>query len=298
MEEHNEVTTILKSNDPEKLIVSRATSLDDQIRFYLNETQYMAAEECEGDFFVKIGEESERKEEHKKSLKEFIKIGSFCLGILLLPVIGLSHLLIIIDNILLHLFVIVISFLIIKVVIILVIEGVETEHSIKSKHSAEHKMVNFLEINKRLPKNIEEIRKCSRFSPNCVSFGRKLIEEEGELFIGDIITAIFTAMISVSISYFCDNSLVNLFVFTIAYCLGSFITVKFITKHKMMTVISRPINKVLNIMVQCANTTSKIEENDIFLAYWVAREWIQVVYPEFYSSEGDTFWKQYFEVNS
>lgn len=124
MEERNKLTSIFKSNDPEELVVFRAASLQNEIRFYLNDTLHLAAVECEDGFTIKL--EEEKAEECNK----------------------------------------------------------------KSKHSAEHMMVNFLEINKRLPKNIEEVKKYSRFSSECGS--RKLIEGIVEELIRSIIATVLT----------------------------------------------------------------------------------------------------------
>ena len=47
MEGRNKKIVVFKSSNPEKLIVFQASSLADQIRFFFNETQYVAAIEKE-----------------------------------------------------------------------------------------------------------------------------------------------------------------------------------------------------------------------------------------------------------
>jgi hypothetical protein len=62
-------------------------------------------------------------------------------------------------------------------------------------------------------------------------------------------------------------------------------------KYNKLDFIIKPIQKVLNIIVQCSNTTKKVDDNDIIMAYCAAREWLKIVYPEFYNEEEDIFLK-------
>lgn len=288
---------------PEELVVFHAASLQEQIRFYLNDTLYISAVECDEGCWIELGDESEEKEESKKStfalikenLKEFIKFFSLVFGIVILTLAGLFYLGTIIDNILIYLFIANIISLITSIVGVVVLESKKTAPCLKSKHSAEHMMVNFLEINKRLPKNMEEIKKYSRFSPKCGS--RNLIGGIAENFIQSIITAIITVIVSEIVSCLYDNPIVNLIVFLGTFYLVSFVAGRLIKKQQRMGFIIRPIKKVLTNIAQCATTTSKVKDKDIVLAYSVARAWVQVVYPEFYNQEEDIFWKKYFKVN-
>ena len=99
MEERNKVTSIIKSNDPEKLVVFHAASLQNEIRFYLNDTQYLVAVECEEGCTIRLEEEKE-EEDNKKSkisvirenLKEFLKLFSIIFGISILGFIGVFYL--------------------------------------------------------------------------------------------------------------------------------------------------------------------------------------------------------------
>ena len=106
MEERNKVTSIFKSNDPEKLVVFHAASLQNEIRFYLNDTKYLTAVECEEGCSIKLGEEREEVQQKSKfsiireNLKEFIKLSSIFMGISILGFIGVLYLSKIIDNIL------------------------------------------------------------------------------------------------------------------------------------------------------------------------------------------------------
>lgn len=303
MEERNKVTSIIKSNDPEKLVVFHAASLQNEIRFYLNDTQYLAAVECEEGCTIRLEEEKE-KEDNKKSkisvirenLKEFLKLFSIILGILILGFIGVFYLSKIIDNILVFLIIMNIIYFIINILNVVIMETMETAPAIKSKHSAEHMMVNFLETYKRLPKSIEEVKKSSRFSPECGS--RELIKGIAEELIRSIVATIFTVIVSVVVSHFSSNSATYVIMFLATYFLVKFVVGKAITKYGALNFIVKPIKKVLTNIAQCANTTSKVKDRDIILAYSVARPWLQVVYPEFYNENEDIFWKQYLKVNN
>lgn len=298
MEERNKVTSIIKSNDPEKLVVFHAASLQNEIRFYLNDTQYFAAVEGEEGCTIRLEEEKE-EEDNKKSkisvirenLKEFLKLFSIIFGISILGFIGVFYLGKIIDNILVFLIIMNIIYFIINIVNVVIMETMEMAPKVKSKHSAEHMMVNFLEINKRLPKSIEEVKKSSRFSPECGS--RELIKGIAEELIQSIVATIFTVIVSVVVSHFSSNSATYVIVFFATYFLVRFVVGKAITMYGALSFIVKPIKKVLTNIAQCAITTSKVKDRDIILAYSVARQWLQVVYPEFYNENEDIFWKQY-----
>lgn len=304
MEERIKVTSIIKSNNPEELIVFHAESLDNEIRFYLNDTQYITAIECEEDSFsIKLGEEKAKKVEcDKKSkisiimehYKEFIKLFAIPIGILILSFIGMLYLGNIINNIISFVIIINITYFIVNIMNVIVIEFMQLSPTIKSKHSAEHMMVNFLETNKRLPKNLEEVKNSSRFSSKCGS--RKLIYGISEDLIRSILATIFAGTISV---LFSSNYEINAVIFLFTYFFIGFIIRKLMKKYELLSFIIHPIKKVLTNIAQCANTTNKVKDKDIILSYFVASVWLQVVYPEFYDKNTSTFWKQYLkEVNN
>ena len=184
MEERIELTSIFKSSNPEKLIVFHASSLQNEIRFYFNDTQYLAAVEGNEECYIRLGDtrvdEKSAKELHLKRKKiinrEFLTELLIIVGGLILVFIGLIYFSKIINNTLIFLIIMNVIFFIMSIVNVVIIETMKTNPALKSKHSAKHMMVNFLEMNKRLPKNIEEVKKSSRFSPDCGS--RKLIIRE------------------------------------------------------------------------------------------------------------------------
>ena len=157
-------------------------------------------------------------------------------------------------------------------------------------------MVNFLETNKRLPKNIDEVKKSSRFSSKCGS--RELITGISENFIRGIIASVFAVLYIAIESHFSSYSTTNETVPILIYYFVRFLVKKAITKYNAFKFIINHIEKVLINIVQCANTTSKVKNKDIFLAYCSARSWLQFVYPQFYNENEDIFWKQYFKVNN
>ncbi len=296
MEKRNEIKSIFKSNDPEELLVFKAASLKNEIRLYLNDTIYLAAIETEEGCKIGLGEEEEcktHKKMTKKKFKKFIKIFSINLGIVILGLAGLFYLCNHINNIFLFLIIMNIMPFIIVIANVVIMEAIETSPALRSKHSAEHMMVNFLQINKRLPKNIEEVKKSSRFSPECGS--RELIKGIAEDFVRSIIATIFTAITYVIISHFSSNYVI-IFIWLLStnYSLR-FIVGKLITKYGVLNFAIKPLNKVLTNIIQCVNTTANVKDKDIAMAYCVSKAWLQIVYPEFYNGNDDS-WNKYLKL--
>lgn len=297
MENRNTKTTIFRSSNPDELIVFHASSLQNEIRFYLSDTQYITAiEKSEGNVLVEVGEEVEREKENKKSnltiikenFKEFFKLFS----VFILVSAGLIALLfVIINNILIYLIAMNVIFSMCSIISIVILEIRTTPTTLKSKHSAEHMMVNFLENNKRLPKNIQEVRKSSRFSTDCGS--RKLIKGIAEELISKISASILAVVANALYLVFFENLIGEVIVFLGVYYLTSFFVERLLKKHEKIGFVINQIKRVLTNIVQCANTTKKVEDKDIILAYCVARAWMQVVYPKFYRQDEDVFMNNY-----
>lgn len=297
MEERFEIKSIFKSNNPEELIVFKANSSEDEIRFYFNDEQYVSAKDnYNGTFSINYGEDEKEKNDIKsesnlliikENLKEYCKSIFFDLDkveILCFSIIFIS-LLSIICNILVCLLIIHCMRFIIEIIAILTIIYKNKPISLKSKHSAEHMMYNFLEEKKRLPKDISEIKNISRFTDDCSS--RKITIGYTSNFIQNV----FTSLISVCIgSYITQNSKNDMLLFVFIYIVIGFI-VWILKKSNKLDFIIKPVNKILNNLVQCCNTTRKVEDTDIILAYYVAKEWMKIVYPEFYNEDEDTFYE-------
>lgn len=303
MKERNTITKLFKADDPEQLIVFRAASMEDQIRFYFNDTQYIAAIEDERGCEIKLGDDEKQnitqgmdssiKFGTKESIKELMMSLFICMEFILLIIIGISCLNEDPISIIAMLFVLHYGVFIFRTVNVVILEYVVSSFSIKSKHSAEHMMVNFLKINKRLPQSIDEVKKCSRFHSHCGS--RELITDIAEDFVRSMYAIMSTLCISAITLYFFDDPLLNEAVIVITYLLFEFKVFPKIAEHGMLDFIIRPIKKVLTNIAQLGNTTSKVKDEDIILAYSAAKPWLKVVYPQFYNENEDVFWGKYYE---
>lgn len=290
--------TILKSADPEELLVVHAGSTKDQIRFYLNETQYVSASENDnGEISVDIGEEVEEKNEKskltlfKENFKEiFLFSAIFILAGIVAAMLGIyiSNLM---NNVFIGVFFIFIMFYSVRLVNVIFMEVRTVSATIKSKHSAEHMMVNFLEANKRLPKDMAEIKSASRFSKKCGS--RKKVESIVQDFVKTMLAIMIAIIADIVFSLLIDNSILESIVVLAIYYLAMYLADVMIKKHEQMTFVINPIKNVLNNLVQCVNTTKKAEDKDILLAYYSARGWMALVYPEFYNKKEDVFLDNY-----
>lgn len=297
MEERIEIKNIFKSKNPEELIVFHADSSKDEIRFWFNDEQYVSAKDnYNGTFSINYGENKNEKNDIKnesklsiikENLKEYFKsiffdldkVEIFYFSIIFILLLSIKC------NILFCLLAIHCMRFIMYIMAILTTTYKNRPISLKSKHSAEHMMVNFLEEKKRLPKNISEIKNISRFTDDCGS---------REITIGytsNFIQNVFTSLISVCVgSYITQNRKNEMLLFIFVYIVIGFI-IWILEKSNKLDFIIKPVNKILNNLVQCCNTTNKIEDNDIILAYYAAREWIKIVYPEFYNEAEDTFYE-------
>lgn len=301
MEERFNLKSIWKSNDPEELIVFHASSLENEIRFYFNDEQYVVARDNnDGTLLVKCEEEKKTEQNNESTLayikknikdKDFLKFLACAIGsglLISILIVALSIILaVVINNTLIYLLFMNFLFFFIQVIIVVTSEYKTTSPSIKSKHSAEHMMANFLEKNKRLPKNMEEIKKTSRFCVDCGS--RKKIRIATE----DFVQSIFTMIIALIISYFvtrnCKNEILSGIILLAIYLATSYGIWILIHKYNKLKFIINPIENMLNNIVQCSNTTKNVKDNDLQLAYYAAKYWLQVVYPEFYSEDDDIF---------
>ena len=287
MEERVEIKSIFKSNNPEELIVFKADSSEDEIRFWFNDEQYVSVKDnYNGTFSINYGEnkkeQNDIKNENKlliikENLEEYFKSLFFDLD--KVEIFGFSIIFILLLSIICNILV-----CLLEIIAILTIYK-NKPISLKSKHSAEHMMCNFLEEKKRLPKDISEIKNISRFTDDCGS--RKITIG----YISDFIQNVFISLISVCIgSYITQSSKNDMLVFIFIYIVIGFI-VWILKKSNKLYFIIKPVNKILNNLVQCCNTTRKVEDNDIVLAYYVAKEWMKIVYPEFYNEDEDTFYE-------
>ncbi len=122
----------------------------------------------------------------------------------------------------------------------------EEEEWKTQKKMTKKKFKKFIKI-KRLPKNIEEVKKSSRFSPECGS--RELIKGIAEDLVRNIIAIIFTAIAYGIISHFSSNSVIIFICFLSNYYTLRFIVGKLITKYGVLNFAIKPLNKVLTNII-------------------------------------------------
>lgn len=277
--------------NPEKIVVFRAESRVDQIRFYLSERWYVVAVENENGCHVGI---EQRKEEAPKSSTSFLhEYAKILLGGIAVAILLSWYLYIIIKSGLLYLLCInTILFIVYVAVDFFLLPLKQVAPTLRSKHAAEHMMINFLTKNKRLPQSMEEIRKSSRFSANCGS--KKKGERTANQFIATTIAIASSVMLSKIAFYFTKNSIIESMVLLFSFLLMIFIAKELVKTQKWLQMIKMPIQKALTYLMQCATTTKNVEDRDICLAYVVAKKWMQIVYPDFYHEEEDIFCEKYF----
>lgn len=234
-----------------KIIVYKADSTEQEIRFFVNENQFVKATE-EGDYIVvETGINSET--DSKKSFVEFVEIVKehkkiFAIVLFCLILFCLVHLLIASFVPMIALISFGILLPIFTILEIGILEYGRTTFLERSKHSAEHMMINFLEANLRLPKNIQEIKSVSRFSKSC-----------GSRFITvDLVKNTIPYIISLLEALICTV---------------------------ILSQIENFINQGLNYSFQCCNTTKKVRQEDIIVAFYAAKHWLKIVYPEFFSDD-------------
>lgn len=141
-------------------------------------------------------------------------------------------------------------------------------------------MVNFIEKNKRLPKNMQEVMKAPRFHKSCGC------RKEVRCYIEDLVQGIFTSVIAINIGEYIAKNSKNEIIITIAiYIVTGFIIGVLMKKYYKLEFIIEPMQNVFSYILQNFRTTRKVKEIDIILAYYAAREWMKIVYPEFYNEE-------------
>ena len=150
--------------------------------------------------------------------------------------------------------------------------------------------LNNLKKNKRLPKSMKEIKETSRFCVDCGS--RKKIRESTENFITSMFSAIIVFCIEQLIFQNYQNELLLGIIFSVSYIAIYYGVWILIHKYNKLRFIIKPIENMLNNIVQYSNTTKKVKNNDLQLAYYVAKHWLQIVYPEFYSEDDNDIFNE------
>lgn len=151
--------------------------------------------------------------------------------------------------------------------------------ALKSKHSAEHMMCNFIKKNRRLPREWNEIRKSARFSSSCGSVRRMKSLAERTVFY--ILYGILFSCIGIMADLFIQNEKVLVILYGINIFLIHVVTLYLIKKYKIFNYLIKGLQRLYGHFLQYGNTTKNVKQKDILLAYKVASIWWQIVYPEY-----------------
>ncbi len=294
MDEQDKIIQIWAPSKSDKLIVRRAASLENEIRFYINEGLYVVARDNKETILVKIKKEEVEvdkkdnkyisKSQLKRCIKENYKLLFQLLFIATVLFLISIYVIYISKNLLILIMMMNIDAFLLSISTVIICESGITE-SLKSKHSAEHMMVNFLEKNRRLPRSIEEVKKASRFTKECGTRGKVYRIVESFIYIN--INFIFMCIAIVPQIKYSETRIIA-FIFTITISIiGCVITILIEKYHKLDGIVNF-LSKKMSLMIQCFNTTKNVNGNDILLAYYAANRWLKIVYPKFYTDLDET----------
>lgn len=144
---------------------------------------------------------------------------------------------------------------------------------LKNNHTAEHMISNFIDNYQRLPISMEELRKSSRFHKDCGS----LTDFKDFLHSLHFSIYLYVSLLFYAVSVFFDGSIsLQEKVFSSIMLVAIIILLKILLEKKSYW---------LNFFLQLSNTTSHVDDDSLYLAYFVAREWIARDYPEYASEE-------------
>ena len=303
--DERDIKEFYKRKKANEIIVNRAESLEHEIRFYFNSEQYVAAFEKTNveTVFIRFDEDKEEKSEKEIQILKKIRKKE---GLLLRVFSVLMGVLNIVSTIMnrggflrLNLYIICMICVLMLVQIIAVVRCEEEflPESIKSKHTAEHMIINFIQKNRRLPRNTQEYKRASRFNDDCGSI--KKIRYEINEFLQNMITIIIVLLIEIfvikiqqviKLSSSIDYDYVYVYVYVYAYIyMTVFYVVRKMLKDNRFKVIRRKTEIIINKIIQCSNTTKNVKERDLELAYCAAEQWMKIVYHEYYEENDNIF---------
>lgn len=289
--------TINSSTDKKKIVVEHASTGSDKIRFFLDETWYVTACEFEENRYMTIiqHEPMAMMENYLEQLcySNNLKQINRRLDIIIDIALALLcfSIMIVVDNFFFSVFMANAVIFLIYLRHNLVRKLALTPENIRSKHSAEHKMVNFISKNQRLPRNWEELRKASRFSNRCSSNIDIIIAERSFVtitiaIIGALLVHCIAKLVLVNFSVF------FWFVFDlIIYTLFLAIMLKYRDRGVVKSLINCSISVLMRVN-QLSVTKRKVADSDLILAYLAGRRWMLMKYPEFYTEEDEKFWRE------
>lgn len=158
-------------------------------------------------------------------------------------------------------------------------ESTSTSFSVKSNHSAEHMIINFIEKHQRLPISMKELKKSSRFHPLCGSITNFKQVQKVFIFPMALNLGLTLYLLLIKEPSFLLIKLIILFLMFGCICV-------FIKKKVYLF-----FEVKLNFLLQLSNTTRNVSSPSLILAYFVARKYILHKYPE-YANE---YWMKHSE---
>lgn len=284
----------------DKVIVEKAQSFDDQIRFYLNDNIYVTATERQngGKYKISLGDESIEKNDdsdsknNEKRYNRYAKLILFqvlsSLSIFIITLIAIIS----IEKWIFYIIIPSFTILLTKLINSAILNLGFTSKKLRGKHSAEHMMVKFIEANNRMPITLDEIRKYSGLYLECGS--RLAVESTAEYFgvsiINIAITIIFSSIMK---CLFSSPELIVISSIAFYMILWLLIPKLFIRYKTIFEITVGPIKNIIILINQLTMTTRKVKDDDLILAYLAARQWMIIAYPEFYNRErDDTIWRE------
>lgn len=241
--------------------VFEAESFRDRINFFINLNTYLSAIQQTNGIKLTV--------EEKKNSFNVVALGlSFILAIsytLLLLILLVATNIVFFTAILL-------AYPIFVIIIGLFYGG----NSRKTKHSAEHMVVNFINNYHRLPICMSEIKQSSRIATIC---GVSQVANLLVWYLISVLVSLFVALLIV-ISTNDKTFFLAAAPITIILCIVSYFFIKF-TKFDQM---DKLVLKV-SFFLQQHLTTKEATNKDLLLAYTVANYWMRIVYKEFFTIE-------------
>lgn len=295
---------------PKHLELMNATSFSNEIRFYITENLYAVAKECEDDKKIEAVLEFEPEEDdyEEENCDDILDTQA---EIFAIEKYGqLKNVPFILTKMTIFLLTIIATIYFTKSILFLILIGcivktlVETvciaialykssSESQRNKHTAEHMMVNYYEDNYEMPKNVEDVRKKSRFHMECGTFC--VVYDEAEKFVFKTLSLFFAYGAYLLVyEYMMFHFVGGVFIFIAIY-----FSCKDILKRHISD-FTPAIDFVaygLSYIGQVGATSRKnnVNDKDIYIAYLAARLWWQLVYKLYYDKSKDPFIKDYFE---
>ncbi len=143
----------------------------------------------------------------------------------------------------------------------------------KMNHATEHMIINFINNYQRLPICMEELQKSSRFHKKCGT----LTKFKDFLHFIHFSNYLYVSILVYAILVFTNKGIsLQEKVFTSIILVVIIILLRLLLEKK---------SYLLNFLLQLSNTTSHVDNDSLYLAYFVAREWIARDYSEYLTEQ-------------